>query len=162
VPSDAEGGALRASEASAPHGAEGADHAGTELTLMAVSIALAFLGIGLAWFFFVRSPGAADNVAAAAGPLHTLLLNKYYVEEIYDALFVKPAVALSRGLLWKVVDAEVIDGAVNGAGSVVQSGAAWLRRLQTGSVKVYAASLLLGVVLILGYYVWRFGQMATF
>jgi NADH-quinone oxidoreductase subunit L len=135
---------------------------GTELALMGVSIALAFLGIALAWFFFVRSPAAADTVASAAGPLHTLLLNKYYVDEVYDALFVRPTVALSRGLLWKVVDAEVIDGAVNGAGSVVQTGAAWLRRLQTGSVKVYAASLLLGVVLILGYYVWRFGQMATF
>ena len=151
-----------ASEASAPHGAEGAAHESTELSLMAVSIALAFAGIGLAWFFFVKSPGSADGVAAAAGPLHTLLLNKYYVDELYDAVIVKPIVAISRGVLWKVVDAEVIDGAVNGAGSVVETGATWLRRFQTGSVRVYAASILLGVVLVLGYYVWRFGQMATF
>jgi NADH-quinone oxidoreductase subunit L len=167
-PSHGSEGVPPAGEAGAPHAAEGAmpsaEHhdTGTELALMGVSIALAFLGIALAWFFFVRSPAAADTVASAAGPLHTLLLNKYYVDEVYDALFVRPTVALSRGLLWKVVDAEVIDGAVNGAGSVVQTCAAWLRRLQTGSVKVYAASLLLGVVLILGYYVWRFGQMATF
>ena len=60
--------------------------------------------------------------------------------------------------LWQ----EVIDGAVNGAGSVVQTGAAWLRRLQTGSVRVYAASVLFGVVMVLGYYIWRYGQMATF
>ncbi len=152
-----------------PHGGEAAvprdeasAHQSTELSLMAVSIALAFAGIGLAWFFFVKSPSSADSVAAAAGPLHTLLLNKYYIDELYDAAVVKPMVAVSRGVLWKVVDAEIIDGAVNGAGSVVETGATWLRRFQTGSVRVYAASILLGVVLVLGYYVWRFGQMATF
>jgi NADH-quinone oxidoreductase subunit L len=158
----AEGGALHAGQTGAPHGAEGAAHESTELSLMAVSIALAFAGIGLAWFFFVKSPGSADGVAAAAGPLHTLLLNKYYVDELYDAAVVKPILAVSRGVLWKVVDVEVIDGAVNGAGSVVETGASWLRRFQTGSVRVYAASILLGAVLVLGYYVWRFGQMATF
>ena len=151
-----------AGEAGAPHGAEGAAHESTELSLMAVSIALAFAGIGLAWFFFVKNPGAADGVATAAGPVHSLLLNKYYVDELYDAVIVKPTVALSRGVLWKVVDAEVIDGAVNGAGSVVETGATWLRRFQTGSVRVYAASILLGVVLVLGYYVWRYGQVTSF
>ena len=164
VPSAERSEAPSASEASAPHGVEGAVPHDTsmEVSLMAVSIALAFAGIGLAWFFFVKSPRSADGVASAAGPLHTLLLNKYYIDELYDAVFVKPTVALSRGLLWKVIDAEVIDGAVNGAGSVVETGATWLRRFQTGSVRVYAASILLGVVLVLGYYVWRFGQMATF
>jgi NADH-quinone oxidoreductase subunit L len=173
--SAAHGEASLASPASAPRGAEGvlppaehgdvseaSAHESTELTLMAVSIGLAFLGIGLAWFFFVKSPGSADSVAHAAGPVHRLLLNKYYVDELYDAVVVRPTVTLSHGLLWKVIDAEVIDGAVNGAGSVVQTGAAWLRRLQTGSVRVYAASVLFGVVMVLGYYIWRYGQMATF
>jgi NADH-quinone oxidoreductase subunit L len=165
VPSAERSEAPYASEASAPHGAEGAvphHDTGTELALMGVSIALAFAGIGLAWFFFVRSPGSAERVADAAAPVHRLLLNKYYVDELYDAAIVRPTVGLSRGLLWKVVDAEVIDGAVNGAGAVVETGASWLRRLQTGSVRVYAASVLLGVVLVLGYYVWRYGQTVTF
>jgi NADH-quinone oxidoreductase subunit L len=129
---------------------------------MAVSIALALSGIALAWYFFVRNPAAADGVARSAGPVYTLLSNKYYVDEAYDAVFVRPATALSRGVLWKIVDAEVIDGAVNGTGAVVETGASWLRRLQTGSVRVYAASILVGVVLVLGFYVWRYGQMATF
>jgi NADH-quinone oxidoreductase subunit L len=172
-PHAAEGSVPSASEASAPHGGEAAvalaEHGeaahhdtATELALMAVSIALAFAGIGLAWYFFVRSPGSADSVAEAAQPVHRLLLNKYYVDELYDAAIVRPTVGVSRGLLWKVVDAEVIDGAVNGAGTVVQTSAGWLRRLQTGSVRVYAVSVLLGVVLVLGYYVWRYGQVATF
>jgi NADH-quinone oxidoreductase subunit L len=150
---------------SVPHAAGGSvphHDTATELALMGVSVVLAFAGIGLAWFFFVRSPASADAVADAVAPVHTLLLNKYYVDEVYDAAIVKPTVGLSRGLLWKVVDAEVIDGAVNGAGTAVETGARWLRRLQTGSVRVYAASVLLGVVLVLGYYVWRFGQTATF
>ena len=59
-------------------------------------------------------------------------------------------------MLWKGVDAGVIDGAVNGAGVTVRGrAAAVLRLLQTGSVRAYAASLFLGVVLILGYYLWR-------
>ncbi len=162
TPTAAKRRALRRAKRGAPRRAKPRAHESTELSLMAVSIALAFAGIGLAWFFFVKSPGSADGVAAAAGPLHTLLLNKYYIDELYDAVIVRPIVAISRGVLWKVVDAEVIDGAVNGAGSVVETGATWLRRFQTGSVRVYAASILLGVVLVLGYYVWRFGQVATF
>ena len=175
APSAAEGGAAHAAEgrvppaerSEAPPAAEGGaphgdGHESTELALMAVSIALALSGIALAWYFFVRNPSAADGVARSAGPLYTLLANKYYVDEAYDAVFVRPAAALSRGVLWKIVDAEVIDGAVNGTGAVVETGASWLRRLQTGSVRVYAASIMVGVVLVLGYYVWRYGQMATF
>jgi len=160
----AEGAMAPAERSEAPHASEASAHhdTGTELALMAVSIALAFAGIGLAWYFFVRSPGSADSVAEAAAPVHQLLLNKYYVDELYDAAIVRPTVGVSRALLWKVVDAEVIDGAVNGAGAVVQTSASWLRRLQTGSVRVYAVSVLLGVVLVLGYYVWRYGQVATF
>ena len=129
---------------------------------MGISILVAFAGIGIAWYFFVANPSAADSVAEAASPVRTLLLNKYYVDEIYDAAVVEPIVSVSRGGLWKVVDVEIIDGAVNAAGTVVDRTAGLLRRLQTGSVRVYAASLMLGAVLILGYYVWRFAQMSAF
>jgi NADH-quinone oxidoreductase subunit L len=134
----------------------------SEAALMGISIAVALGGIGIAWYFFMAHPKAADSVAESAGPVHDLLLNKYYVDEIYDAAIVEPIVNVSRGALWKVVDAEIIDGAVNGAGSFVSLGAGLLRRLQTGSVRVYAASLMLGVVTVLGYYVWRFVQTTTF
>jgi NADH-quinone oxidoreductase subunit L len=134
----------------------------SEMALMSVSILVAFAGIGIAWYFFLRSPASADAVAEAAGPVHTLLENKYYVDELYDATIVEPIVSVSRGALWKVVDATVIDGAVNGAGWVVNTSAGLLRRLQSGSVRVYAASILLGVVMVLGYYIWHFGQAASF
>jgi NADH:ubiquinone oxidoreductase subunit 5 (subunit L)/multisubunit Na+/H+ antiporter MnhA subunit len=57
--------------------------------------------------------------------------------------------------LWKIVDVRVIDGAVNGVGHLVSGGSDRLRRVQTGSVRAYAASILLGVVAVLGYYLWR-------
>jgi len=83
-----------------------------------------------------------------------LLQNKYYVDEIYDGAIVQPIRIVSENALWKAIDVRVIDGAVNGVGEAVTGASDILRRLQTGSVRAYAASLFLGVVLILGYYLW--------
>ena len=66
----------------------------------------------------------------------------------------QPIRIVSDSALWKIVDARIIDGAVNGVGETVGGLAELVRRLQTGSVRTYAASLFLGVVLILGYYLW--------
>jgi NADH-quinone oxidoreductase subunit L len=93
----------------------------------------------------------AEQFAAA----YRLLLHKYYVDELYDAAIVRPIHAVSREGLWRGFDVKVIDGAVNGAGALVDAGAWTLRRVQTGSVRAYAGSILFGVVLILGYYIWR-------
>jgi NADH-quinone oxidoreductase subunit L len=150
----------------ASHGAPSGDHAAAaghddpektriELTLMGVSTVLALLGIGLAAFFFLQRPQAADAAARSLSPVHALLLNKYYVDEIYDATIVHPLRDGSSAVLWKVVDARVIDGAVNGTGHLVRESAGALRLLQTGSVRVYAASLFTGVLLVLGYYLAR-------
>jgi NADH-quinone oxidoreductase subunit L len=129
--------------------------ASLELTLMGVSTAVAVLGIGLAVFFFLKVRTAADRVAGQFGPLHRLLEHKYYVDEIYDGAIVQPIHLISEHALWKGVDAGLIDGSVNGVGVMVRGSGEMLRRLQTGSVRAYAASLLLGVVLVLGYCLWR-------
>jgi len=126
-----------------------------ELGLMAFSSGIALAGIGIAAYFFLRRRGAADAVAARFAWLHRLLLNKYYVDEIYDAAIVQPITRTSERALWKAVDAGVIDGAVNGAGALINGAAATLRRLQTGSMRAYALSIFVGVVVILGYFVWR-------
>jgi NADH-quinone oxidoreductase subunit L len=153
---DSSAAALAHGESTDAAAAEAGDHASTERTLMAVSSIIALTGIGLAWFFFLRRPDAAEAIAASAAPVHRLLLNKYYVDELYDAAIVQPIKRTSERLLWKVVDAGVIDGAVNGAGTFVSGASSLLRRLQTGSVRAYAVSLVLGVVAVLGYYLWRF------
>jgi NADH-quinone oxidoreductase subunit L len=134
------------------HGAGGG--AALEGALMAVSTAVAFAGIGLAWFFFVKRRDLADQLADRFPGLHRLLLRKYYVDEIYDAGIVQPVKIVSEQALWKGIDIGVIDGAVNGAGLTVRSASAWLRLVQTGSIRAYAASLMLGALVIIGYMLW--------
>ena len=126
-----------------------------ELGLMAVSTVVAVSGIGLAVFFFLRSRNAADQMARRFAGVHRVLSNKYYVDEIYDAAIVQPVRIISEEGLWKRLDARVIDGAVNGVAETVGGMSELLRRLQTGSVRAYAASVFVGVVCILGYYLWR-------
>jgi NADH-quinone oxidoreductase subunit L len=122
--------------------------------LMVVSTLVAISGIAIAMYFFQRQPRAADDVAERFAGLHRVLTNKYYVDEIYDAAIVQPIRIVSEDALWKVVDVRVIDAAVNGIGESVAGASDGLRRVQSGSVRTYAASLFLGVVLILGYYLW--------
>jgi NADH-quinone oxidoreductase subunit L len=137
------------------HAAEdGAEH-GPELMLMLVSSGIAVLGIGIAVYFFLKNRLAADRMADRFDGLRGLLLNKYYVDEIYEAAVVQPILIASEQGLWKIVDVRVIDGAVNGVAETVSAGSELLRKIQSGSVRAYAASLLLGVVMILGYYLWR-------
>jgi NADH-quinone oxidoreductase subunit L len=133
---------------------DGAEHS-VELTLMLVSSGVAIAGIGIAAYFFLRNRAAADALAARFSGVHRLLANKYYVDEIYDAAIVQPIRITSQEGLWKIVDVKIIDGAVNGTGLSVSGWSQLLRRLQTGSVRAYAASLFVGVVTILGYYLWR-------
>jgi NADH-quinone oxidoreductase subunit L len=135
--------------------AEVHDETALELNLMLVSSAIAVLGVGLGWFIWSRRRDIADAMARQLGGVYRLLLNKYYVDELYDALVVRPIRAVSTDGLWRVFDVKVIDGAVNGSADIVREGALQLRRLQTGSVRTYAGSVIVGVVVILGYYLWR-------
>jgi len=136
------------------HAAEEAAEHGPEGLLMLVSIAVAAAGIGVAVYFFLKNKRAADGVAERFAGVHRLLLNKYYVDEVYDATIVQPIRIASEEGLWKFFDVRVIDGAVNGVAQTVAGSSELLRRAQSGSVRTYAASLLLGVVAILGYYLW--------
>jgi NADH-quinone oxidoreductase subunit L len=128
---------------------------GPENTLMLVSTLVALSGIGIATFFFLKSRDAARALAARFSGVYRVLSRKYYVDEIYDAALVQPIRIISEDGLWRGLDVRVIDGAVNGVAEVVGAAGEWLRRAQTGSVRAYAASLFLGVVLTLGYYLWR-------
>jgi NADH-quinone oxidoreductase subunit L len=129
--------------------------AGTEFALMGLSTLVALGGIGIATVVFLRKPERADAMAARFPGLHRLLLGKYFVDEAYDAAIVQPIKRTSSGMLWRGMDAGLIDGTVNGVGLVVRGWSAVLRRLQTGSVRAYAMSFFLGVVVIVGYYLWR-------
>ena len=127
---------------------------GLAATLMVVSSVVAVAGIAVAWWLFLRNRAAAGALAARFKGLYQLLLHKYYVDEAYDATVVQPIQIISEHGLWKSVDTLGIDGAVNGVGEIVRGASRLFRRAQTGSVRTYAVSLFLGVVAILGYYLW--------
>jgi NADH-quinone oxidoreductase subunit L len=127
----------------------------TDAVLMAVSIIVAFAGIGIAAYYFLKNCRAAARMAARFAGVRKLLVNKYYVDEIYDTAVVQPVRIVSEDGLWKRIDVGLVDGAVNAVGRAVGGASQVLRRIQTGSVRTYAASLFFGVVLIIGYYLWR-------
>jgi NADH-quinone oxidoreductase subunit L len=145
---------VAAPEAAHVEAAHGASE-GVELALMALSSLVALAGIAGAAWLFLWNRRAADGIAERFPGVVRLLRSKYYVDEIYDTALVQPIRIVSEEGLWKRVDVRVIDGAVNGVGGSVGVLADVLRRAQTGSVRAYAASLFLGVVLIVGFYLWR-------
>jgi NADH-quinone oxidoreductase subunit L len=152
------GGAGEASgatpEPSAAEPVQAAGDTALEGRLMLTSTLAAFAGIGLAWLFFLKRRDLAEAAARRFSGLHRLLLRKYYVDEIYDAGLVQPIRIVSEQVLWKGVDVGLIDGAVNGAGVTVRGASGLLRLIQTGSIRAYAASLMVGTLLILGYLLW--------
>ena len=130
--------------------------AGTELMLMALSSGIALAGIGIAGVLLAAQPQRRrPDGAVASAAVYRLLLDKYRVDELYDAMFVQPIKLLSTAVLWRGVDAGLIDGAVNGVGAMVSGSSSVLRRMQTGSVRTYAFALFAGAVAILGYYLFR-------
>jgi NADH-quinone oxidoreductase subunit L len=120
----------------------------TELMLMAASTGAALTGAFFAYLFYYAKPELPERLASKAHAMYSIMLNKYYVDEIYDATIVRPVVETSREFLWKFVDVLMIDGAVNGVGNLVRGSGGGLRHMQTGYVRTYAAWILLGGVLV--------------
>jgi NADH-quinone oxidoreductase subunit L len=133
---------------------EGAHGPASIITLAAVSVLAGLIGLATAWAMYGRQPVRADDIGVARGPLHRLVLNKYYVDEIYNALFVRPLFALCAWCA-RVFDLGVIDGAVNGVGRAVVAWARGLRRVQTGFVMNYALTMLLGAVAMAAFLLTR-------
>jgi len=113
------------------------------------AMAAGFLGIGIAYLVYIAKPGTADAIVSAIKAPYTLVYNKYFVDEIYDATVIKPVVAGSRTVLWKGVDAGLIDGIVNGVGKTAREVGGVLRLMQSGNIRSYAAWVLMGSVLLI-------------
>ena len=111
-------------------------------------VIMAVLGIVFAYLFYIVSPRIPARIVAATGPVHRFLLNRWYFDELYDAIFVRPTKALAT-VLWRVADRGVIDAAVEGLGHATMGGSAQIVRLQTGSIAVYAFTMLIGLVVLL-------------
>ncbi|WP_266158407.1 NADH-quinone oxidoreductase subunit L [Dyella silvatica] len=108
-------------------------------------------------YIYLFNPSVADKIKGALKPLWTMLDRKYWIDDVYYAVFAKGGVMLGRAL-WKGGDASVIDGVlVNGSASLIQRIASGVRRLQSGYLYHYAFAMILGLILLLGGY-WLVGQ----
>ncbi len=128
-------------------GGEEAAESSAELILMLVSVAVAFGGMGTAYLFYVARPDLPARLASSAHAMYAILVNKYYVDEVYNVAVVKPILRWSREFLWKFVDEGIIDGTVNATGQVVRAAGSGFRHMQTGYVRTYAGWILFGGVL---------------
>jgi NADH-quinone oxidoreductase subunit L len=133
------------------HGEAAHHHVGLEVFMMVVSLIIAVGGIGLAYYMYLKKPSFPKRLAERFKLLYHLIRNKWFVDEIYDFLFVNP---IKRGstVLWTFFDAKVVDGMVNGSGWLVQWVSSVLKRVQTGYVQNYALSILVGVGAIIFYF----------
>ena len=110
---------------------------------------MAIGGILLAALFYYFRPGLADSVSNAFGGLYKLVLDKYRIDELYNAVIVEPVIQGSRTVLWKGVDAGLIDGTVNGLGRQSRGIGNILKLMQSGSIRSYAAWVVFGSVLVI-------------
>ena len=138
---------------SAVFGAAESHHASvsTEIVVTLLTLGWVAVGIYLAYLKYGRAGSAVEQKDLAGGWLYRLSLNKYYVDEIYDYVFVRPFTACSR-FFAEFIDPWVIDGTVNGVAALVRLSSQVWRGVQTGNVQHYAAGLLLGTLALLAYY----------
>ena len=126
-----------------------------ELILTTISVLVSLSGIALAWLFYIRHPELPARAAAELGGLYRLIVNKYYVDEIYRALFVRPLVVGSTEVLWKGVDEMAIDGAVNTAARRTRRFGDVARRIQSGNIRSYAGWVALGALAVIFFMVMK-------
>jgi len=123
---------------------------GAEWTVY-VSVAAGLIGIALAYLFYVVAPGLPESIARTFSGPYRWVYNKYFVDEFYDSTVVNPVVDGSRTLLWRTVDARVIDGAVNGIGQDARGIGGFLKLAQSGAIRSYAAWVVLGSILVIAF-----------
>jgi NADH-quinone oxidoreductase subunit L len=112
-------------------------------------LVLALLGIVLAYMMYIANPLLPVRLAGSFSSIYRFLLNKWYFDELYDMIFVQPAIRLAR-LFWQVGDVTIIDGVPNGLAELTTDGSRQIVKIQTGSLAVYAFVMLIGVVVLIG------------
>jgi NADH-quinone oxidoreductase subunit L len=127
---------------------------GTETLLMLISVAAAILGLLLAWALYLRRPQLPARIAASLGAFYQAVAHKYYVDELYAVLFIKPLVDGSTEILWHGVDQGVIDATVNNSATAARHVSDNVRHMQSGNLRSYAGWVAAGAAVVIAYMVW--------
>jgi NADH-quinone oxidoreductase subunit L len=146
------------------HSAEGAaaatpapeqrEHGGSEGLLTSISVLAAVSGLFLAWLFYQRRPQLPQEIAHALGGFYESVVHKYYVDEIYAAVFVKPLIDGSTRILWHGVDRDVIDATLDNSAEGAREVSDAMRHMQSGNLRSYAGWIAAGAAVVIAYMVW--------
>jgi NADH-quinone oxidoreductase subunit L len=126
----------------------------TELIFTGISVAAALAGLYLAWLLYLKRPQLPQQIAHSFGGFYDTVLNKYFVDEFYAALLVKPLVAGSRAVLWHGIDQGIIDAAVDNSAEGARDASDSVRRMQSGNVRSYAGWIAIGAAAVIAYMLW--------
>jgi NADH-quinone oxidoreductase subunit L len=126
----------------------------TELIFTGISVALALLGLFLAWLLYQRRPELPDRIVASAHALYSAVAHKYWIDELYAAIFVKPLISISRVVLWRTVDQGLIDGTLDASADSARELSDEVRHMQSGNVRSYAGWVAIGATGVIAYMVW--------
>ncbi len=138
--------------ASSASGAEAVNEAAAhqlEIILAIVAVASALLGLGVAFWLYIRQPGKPEQLAKSMKPVYNTLLNKYYVDELYAAVIIKPLMWISTNVLWKGIDVAGIDGTVNGIATGATAIGDTVRHTQSGNTRSYAVWVVIGALVVI-------------
>jgi NADH-quinone oxidoreductase subunit L len=142
--------AAAASTTSAKHEEQGP----SEGLLTSISLGAAVLGLYLAFLLYYRRPQLPQQIAQALGGFYDTVVHKYYVDEIYAALFVKPLLNGSTRILWQGIDQDVIDAGIDNGADGAREVSDSLRHMQSGNIRSYAGWVAAGAAVVIGYMVW--------
>jgi len=126
----------------------------TEWLLMGISVLFSFAGLILAYVLYVSKPELPQRIADSLNGFYTAVLNKYYVDELYAKLFVKPLVEGSTNILWQGIDRRVIDDSVNNAADGARQVSDEVRHMQSGNLRSYAGWIAAGSAAVIAYMIW--------
>ena len=126
----------------------------TEYLLMGISLAAAALGLYLAYLLYYKRRDLPQKIADTLGGFYDTVVHKYYIDEIYAVLFVRPLVDGSTRILWHGVDQGVIDAAINDAAGGANHVSDAVRHMQSGNLRSYAGWIAAGGAVVIAYMIW--------
>jgi len=135
--------------------AEAAAHA-LEIPLAVIAVITATIGLLVAWWLYLKKPEKPAELAKSMNGAYTTILNKYYVDELYTAVVVKPLLWLSTHVLWQTVDVQMIDGAVNGIAHGASEVGDGVRQAQSGNTRSYAVWVVIGAIVVIAIIFWPY------
>jgi len=126
----------------------------TELMFTGISVAAGLLGLFLAWLLYLNRPELPDRIAGSLHSLYSAVAHKYWIDELYSWIFVKPLLAISGIVFWRGIDQGVIDATLDGSAHTARELSDELRHMQSGNVRSYAGWVAIGATAVISYMVW--------